>query len=100
ADDVSTCLEVRGVLVRYGVVEGLGQRVAGRELLHQRIGVVERVGVAAVGAEHDRAVAAGAAAVQRGDVLGGGAVTQGVVGAHVEIGRTSGRGSGAGGCGG
>ena len=47
------------ISVDYGVVESLGQRLAGQKIGHGRIRVVERVGVRAISVQRDRAVGTG-----------------------------------------
>ncbi|KWT96744.1 hypothetical protein APY03_2177 [Variovorax sp. WDL1] len=61
-----------------GIGVDLGQRLAGRQGLHARIGVVQRIGVAAVGIEHDAAVGAG----ERAAHAAGGAAAGLGAGAH------------------
>ena len=62
----------RGVTILVGecVVVSFGERVGRCELLHQRIGIVECVGVAAVGGQGDGAEAADGWVVECADVLG------------------------------
>ena len=61
-----------GVAIRIGdrVGVGLAQRLAGLQGIHRRVGVVERVGVAAVGIELEAAVAEGDRAGGRRDRVG------------------------------
>ena len=61
-----------GVAVRIGdrVGVGLGQRLAGLQGIHRRVGVVQGVGVAAVGIELEAAVAEGNRAGGRRDRVG------------------------------
>src|SRR5438094_86647 len=73
-----------------GVVHAVGERLAGREVVHRGVGVIERIGELAVGIDVERAVEAGDvdADVRYGTVDGADglrASTAGVVVEHIAV---------------
>ena len=70
------------VFIGQRIAVGFRQRVARCKLLHQRIGVIQRVHIAAIGIESNRSIRSRRKTIQRHHILRRCSITQRVIGDH------------------